>query len=84
MAVGTITQLNAVDIQPLVARLAAASGRSTIDVAMMDELAQALAGIEAGRCLHGDIERRGEAFSVGVDVAALRTKWKVCWPSFMP
>ena len=73
MAVGTITQTRIVlDIQPPVARLTLQHPPlNVIDVAMMDELAQALAGIEARDDVSTVIlSGAGKAFSVGVDVAA--------------
>jgi cyclohexa-1,5-dienecarbonyl-CoA hydratase len=73
MAGGTITQTRiALDIQPPVARLTLQHPPlNVIDVAMMDELAQALAGIEARDDVSTVIlSGAGKAFSVGVDVAA--------------
>lgn len=73
MAAGTITQTRiTLDIQPPVAGLRLHHPPlNVIDVAMMDELAQALAVIEA----RADVSLlvlsgAGKSFSVGVDVAA--------------
>ncbi len=73
MAAGTITQTRiTLDIQPPVARLTLQHPLvNVIDVPMMDELAQALARIEA----RADVSLlvlsgAGKSFSVGVDVAA--------------
>jgi cyclohexa-1,5-dienecarbonyl-CoA hydratase len=73
MATGTLTQTRIMlDFQPPLARLTLHHPPlNVIDIAMMDELAQALAEIEA----RGDISTvvlsgTGKAFSVGVDVAA--------------
>ncbi len=73
MAAGTITQTRiTLDIQPPVARLTLQHPPlNVIDIAMMDELAQALAEIEA----RDDVSLlvlsgAGKSFSVGVDVAA--------------
>jgi cyclohexa-1,5-dienecarbonyl-CoA hydratase len=73
MATGTLTQSRiTLDLQPPVARLTLHhSPLNVIDIAMMDELAQALAEIEARAdvsilVLNG----AGKSFSVGVDVAA--------------
>lgn len=73
MAAGTITQTRiALDIQPPTARLTLQHPPlNVIDIAMMDELAQALAGIEARSDVSTVIlSGAGKAFSVGVDVAA--------------
>ncbi len=73
MASGTLTQSRiTLDLQPPVARLALHHPPlNVIDLAMMDELAQALAEIEA----RADVSTlllsgAGKSFSVGVDVAA--------------
>lgn len=73
MAAGTFTQIRmALDIQPPVARLTLQHPPlNVIDVPMMDELARALAEIEA----RADVSLlvlsgAGKSFSVGVDVAA--------------
>ncbi len=73
MAAGTITQTRiALDIQPPTARLTLQHPPlNVIDIAMMNELAQALAGIEARSDVSTVIlSGAGKAFSVGVDVAA--------------
>jgi cyclohexa-1,5-dienecarbonyl-CoA hydratase len=73
MATGTLTQSRIrLDFQPPAARLTLHHPPlNVIDIAMMDELAQALAEIEA----HDDLSTlvlsgAGKSFSVGVDVAA--------------
>jgi cyclohexa-1,5-dienecarbonyl-CoA hydratase len=73
MATGTLTQSRVtLDFQPPVARLTLQHPPlNVIDIAMMDELAQALAEIEA----RADVSTlvlsgAGKSFSVGVDVAA--------------
>jgi cyclohexa-1,5-dienecarbonyl-CoA hydratase len=73
MATGTLTQLRIkLDLQPPVARVALHHpALNVIDIAMMDELAQALAEVEA----RADVSTlvlsgAGKSFSVGVDVAA--------------
>src|SRR6478752_2162718 len=73
MAAGTITQSRiALDIQPPTALLTLQHPPlNVIDVAMMDELSQALAAIEARDDVSTVIlSGAGKAFSVGVDVAA--------------
>jgi len=73
MAAGTITQNRiALDSQAPTARLTLQHPPlNVIDIAMMDELAQALAGIEARSDVSTVIlSGAGKDFSVGVDVAA--------------
>jgi cyclohexa-1,5-dienecarbonyl-CoA hydratase len=73
MATGTLTQTRIMlDFQPPVARLTLHHPPlNVIDMAMMDELAQALAEIEARDDVSTVIlSGAGKAFSVGVDVAA--------------
>ena len=73
MATGTLTQIRiALDFQPPVAHLTLRHPPlNVIDIAMMDELAQALAEIEGRHDVSTVILRgAGKAFSVGVDVAA--------------
>lgn len=73
MTTGTLTQTRTVlDFQPPAARLTLDHPPlNVIDMAMMDELAQALAGIEARHDVSAVVlSGAGKAFSVGVDVAA--------------
>ncbi len=73
MASGTLTQTRIMlDFQPPVARLTLHHPLlNVIDIAMMDELAQALAEIEARSDISTVVlSGTGKAFSVGVDVAA--------------
>ena len=73
MATGTLTQSRIMlDFQPPVARLTLHHPPlNVIDLAMMDELAQALADIEARhRVSTLVLSGAGKSFSVGVDVAA--------------
>ncbi len=73
MATGTLTQTRiALDFQPSAAHLTLRHPPlNVIDIAMMDELAQALAEIEARDDVSTVIlSGAGKAFSVGVDVAA--------------
>jgi cyclohexa-1,5-dienecarbonyl-CoA hydratase len=73
MATGTLAQTRVrLDFQPPVARLVLHHpSLNVIDIAMMDELAQALAGIEARSDISIVIlSGAGKSFSVGVDVAA--------------
>lgn len=73
MAAGALTQTRiALDIQPPTARLTLQHPPlNVIDIAMMDELAQALTAIEARDDVSTVIlSGAGKAFSVGVDVAA--------------
>jgi cyclohexa-1,5-dienecarbonyl-CoA hydratase len=73
MATGTLTQSRIMlDFQPPVARLTLRHPPlNVIDLAMMDELAQALADIEARDDLSTLVlSGAGKSFSVGVDVAA--------------
>ena len=73
MAAGTLTQTRIMlDFQPPVARLTLQHPPlNVIDMTMMDELAQALAQIEARDDVSTVIlNGAGKAFSVGVDVAA--------------
>jgi cyclohexa-1,5-dienecarbonyl-CoA hydratase len=73
MATGTLTQSRVtLDFQPPVARLTLQHlPLNVIDIAMMDELAQALAEIEARTDVSTLVlSGAGKSFSVGVDVAA--------------
>jgi cyclohexa-1,5-dienecarbonyl-CoA hydratase len=73
MATGTLTQSRVtLDFQPPVARLTLHHPPlNVIDIAMMDELAQALAEIEARTDVSTLVlSGAGKSFSVGVDVAA--------------
>lgn len=73
MAAGTLTRSRiTLDFQPPVARLALHHpALNVIDIAMMDELAQALAEIEARDDVSAVVLSGGaKTFSVGVDVAA--------------
>ena len=73
MATGTLTQTRiGLDFAPPVARLTLQHPPlNVIDIVMMDELAQALAEIEARQDVSTVIlSGGGKAFSVGVDVAA--------------
>jgi cyclohexa-1,5-dienecarbonyl-CoA hydratase len=73
MATGTLTRARiTLDFQPPVARLALHHpALNVIDLAMMDELTQALAEIEARDDLSALVlSGVGKSFSVGVDVAA--------------
>ena len=73
MATGTLTHSRVTfDFQPPVARLTLHhSPLNVIDIAMMDELAQALSEIEARADVSILVLRgAGQSFSVGVDVAA--------------
>jgi cyclohexa-1,5-dienecarbonyl-CoA hydratase len=73
MATGTLTQSRVtLDFQPPVARLTLHHPPlNVIDLAMMDELAQALAEIDARRDVSTLLlSGAGKSFSVGVDVAA--------------
>lgn len=73
MASGTLTQTRIMlEFQPPVARLTLHHPPlNVIDIAMMDELAQALAEIEARSDISTVVlSGPGKAFSVGVDVAA--------------
>jgi cyclohexa-1,5-dienecarbonyl-CoA hydratase len=73
MATGTLTQSRVtLDFQPPVARLTLQHPPlNVIDIAMMDELAQALSEIEARTDVSTLVlSGAGKSFSVGVDVAA--------------
>jgi cyclohexa-1,5-dienecarbonyl-CoA hydratase len=73
MATGTLTESRVtLDFQPPVARLTLQHPPlNVIDIAMMDELAQALAEIEARTDVSTLVlSGAGKSFSVGVDVAA--------------
>ena len=73
MATGTLTQSRtALDFHPPVARLTLHHPPlNVIDIAMMDELAQALAEIEARDDVSALVlSGSGKSFSVGVDIAA--------------
>ncbi len=73
MATGTLTQTRTMlDLRPPVARLTLHHpSLNVIDLEMMDELAQALTGIDARDDVSTVIlSGAGKAFSVGVDVAA--------------